>query len=465
MIICKFGGTSLGDGERIRHCAELALAADSLPIVVVSAMAGVTDLLTELRALVLDREIDEVKRCLALLSQRHLDASTSIAPQLELRAATREQLEQRISVLDERVRIRIAARGSAPALKDVSSFSDDVVATGEDLAAILMAAAIRALGSPARVVDARRIIRTNSAFGEAVPQVDVIPDLVRAELTPIVDAGEVAVLQGFIGSDGSGRTTTMGRGGSDLTAAILGGALALSEIQIWTDVDGLLSGDPRRIDGTTLLPELGFEEAVELSYFGGKVIHPGAAKHALAKKVSIWIRNSFNPSAPGTLIHTESEGSTHLAAVAHKSRVVLIKVRARPSSLEYGFLARVFEILARHELAVDLVATSHSSTAFTVDVARDIQAVVGELADFADVKILPDLATVTVVGRGLMAEVGVNARVFRAVGEEAPIHLVSQASDVSLSFVVAEEYARAVVQRLHDSLVSKTDAGVKESRG
>ena len=174
----------------------------------------------------------------------------------------------------------------------------------------------------------------------------------------------VPVVQGFVGATEDGRTTTLGRGGSDWTATLLGAALGAAEVHIWTDVEGVLSGDPRYVDDPRVLDELGFEETVELAWFGAKVIHPGAAKHAVAHGVPVRIRSTFSPERPGTLILKDRVGGPDIAAVACKREVALIKVRGRPSALPYGFLARVFDILARHQLPVDLVATSHSSTAF-----------------------------------------------------------------------------------------------------
>jgi aspartate kinase len=259
-----------------------------------------------------------------------------------------------------------------------------------------------------------------------------------------------------VGSTADGRTTTLGRGGSDYSAAILGAALAAEEVHIWTDVDGILTGDPRAVDAPRILAEIGFEEAVELSYFGAKVIHPGAAKHAVALGVPLRIRNTFHPEDDGTLILAERRGVTEIAAVAFKSGTALFKVRSLPSALPYGFLARVFDVLARHELPVDLVATSHSSTAFTLDRHEHLGAVADELAEFAEVDVRDGLATVTVVGHGLMEEPGTDALIFWEVSR-TPVHLISQASDVSLSFVVDEERAPDLVRRLHTALIELRD--------
>ena len=203
---------------------------------------------------------------------------------------------------------------------------------------------------------------------------------------------------------------------------------------------------------TTVISDVGSEEAVELAYFGARVIHVAAAKHAIASNLPLRIKNSFAPERPGTLIHSDRGAAAAFAAVAHKTDVALIRVRAFPTALACGFLARVFGVLGRHSVPVDLVATSHSSTAFTVDRDHDLSAVHGALSVFSEVDVVQDVATVTVVGRGMLREPGMDALVFWAV-EKTPVYLISQASDVSISFVVDEAEAPDLVRRLHLSLI------------
>jgi aspartate kinase len=330
--------------------------------------------------------------------------------------------------------------------------ADELSAAGEDLSVELMAAALRQAGLPAQVVDARTVIRTDDRHGGAIPRDEDTTRLVRERVSPLLREGKVPVLQGFVGSSTEGATTTLGRGGSDFTAAIVGAALGARDVHIWTDVDGVLSAEPRDVPGARVLPELGYEEAVELAYFGAKVIHPAAAKHAAARDVSLCVRNTFRPERPGTRIRHDTRRVTGVAAVAHKPAVTLIKVRSRPMFMAYGFLARVFDVLSRHRLPVDLVATSHTSTAFTLDEHEGLDDVRAELSRFAEVEIVPDLATVSVVGHGLLQRPGISARVFAALGR-TPVHLISQASDVCLSFLVAAAEAPAVVRRLHAELI------------
>ena len=449
-IVYKFGGTSVGSDERIRGVVALVARAERAPVVVVSAMSGVTDQLVA-AAEALTRGGPPDASVTPALRERHLKTLEALCSDPEERARIAAELEQALDRLSNR------PAGSFEA----AELLDWVASIGEDLSARLVACALRSSGRDACVVDARELIRTDDRFGRAGPLDDEIRCLAHARLLPLLERGCVPVVQGFVGATADGRTTTLGRGGSDFSAVLLGAALDAEIVDIWTDVDGILSGDPRSVDGARILTEVGYEEAVELAYFGAKVIHPGAAKHAVSRGVRVRIRNSFAPDGPGTLILNDRRGARGIAAVAYKPRVALIKVRSQPTALQYGFLARVFEVLGRHRVPVDLVATSHSSTAFTIDEREDIEEVASELGAFSDVEIVRDLATITVVGQGLMQEPGIDALVFWAV-ERTPVHLISQASDVSLSFLVSQSDSPALVRKLHLALIELRDEQARE---
>ncbi|MFP3948234.1 MAG: aspartate kinase [Longimicrobiales bacterium] len=460
-VVHKFGGTSVADASRIARLPGILASEPGPHVVVVSALRGVTDLLVRIAGALrgdpgpVEGWVDELRerhvRLLKELLEHHAgdgrEASEGDDPSAP-GDATADELE---GVLG-----RIRSAGESDWSDRPGELDDEIVALGEDLSARLVTLAFRLQGIPAETVDAREVVRTDARFGAARPDEEAVRELARRHILSRCERGVVPVIGGFMGATADGRTTTLGRGGSDYTAALLGGALGGQEINIWTDVDGILSGDPRAVDNAATLPEMGFEEAVELSYFGARVIHPGAAKHAVSRGLVVRIRNTFNPSGTGTRILADRRGITEIAAVAYKPDVALIKVRSHPSALPYGFLARVFDVLARHHLPVDLVATSHSSTAFTIDVSQNLEVVREELSDFAEVEILSGLATVTVVGRGLMAEPGTDALVFGAV-KRTPVHLISQASDVSLSFVVDQTEAPALVRRLHLTLIEFRD--------
>lgn len=450
--VVKFGGTSMGTGQRIRHAAQLVADGPGRAVVVVSAMSGVTSLLE--RALFGEADsgpssdsdgpspgATSAPGLIESLLERHLTAAREIAGDSELgSSATEARLRARLDRLRN-------------ALADPPGPSDDIRSTGEDLSVELMAAALEREGRRAEVVDARELVRTDDREGRAIPDDEATVALARARLLPLVADGVIPVIQGFVGATADGRTTTLGRGGSDFTAAIIGAALGAPEVTIWTDVDGIFSADPNRIPDARVIPELGYEEAVELAWFGARVIHPAAAKHAVGHRVALRIRNSFNPSHPGTLIRIDRRGAPGVAALAFKDRVALLTVRSRPMFMAWGFLARVFEVLTRNRVPVDLVATSHTSTAFTVDRDAPLDRVIAELDAFAEVDVRTDVGTVSAIGAGLLRMPGIAGDVFRTL-DDLPIHLISQATDTSLSFVVDEDQGAAAVSRLHRALIA-----------
>lgn len=449
MIVYKFGGTSVGSAERIRGVVEVIRHAPDPPVVVVSALSGVTDALSALLPEAPEArgapEGDERAGRMEALRTRHLEVARGLLSPGE----ALDSLESLLRGILDGVQTLLEA---TPAPGGDASVLDAVRAAGEDLSVQLVAAALADAGLPALPVDARRLVRTDRRFGAAIPLDDESYTLARGILLPLLDQGRIPVLQGYVGATAGGETTTLGRGGSDFTAALVGAAIDATEVSIWTDVDGIFSADPNQVAGARVLPEMGYEEAVELAWFGAKVIHPAAAKHAVARRVSLRIRNTLHPEAPGTLIRHDLRESPGVAAVAARRGVTLVKVRSRPLFMAAGFLARVFEVLARHRLPVDLVATSHTSTALTLDGKEDVREVVEELKRFAEVEVLTGMATVSVVGRGLLERPGIVSRVFTALGV-TPVFLISQASDVSLSLVLAEDNVRDVVTRLHDTLV------------
>jgi aspartate kinase len=453
MIVYKFGGTSLADAERIRHAAGLVRDCEGPRVVVVSAMAGVTNHLVELALEAIADAETEVAWRLNALRVRHEEVAGGLL-------GDTPEFDTVLNGIDAAfIRLAAAAGTQAGDPDEARRTVDDVTSIGEDLSALLVAGALNQSGLDAVVIDARTVVRTDDSFGAAIPMDEETTQLVREVIEPLLDDGKVPVLQGFVGATAEGVTTTLGRGGSDFTAAIVGAALGASEVLLWTDVDGVLTAEPSDVEGAVVLPELGYEEAVELAYFGARVIHPAAAKHAAARDVSLTVRNTRRPEHPGTLIRHDTRRATGVRAVAHKPAVTLIKVRSRPMFMAYGFLARVFDVLARYRLPVDLVATSHTSTAFTLDSGEGLGGVEEELGRFAEVEVVPDLATVSVVGHGLLQEPGITMRVFSALGA-TPVRLISQASDVCLSLVVASEDAGAVVSRLHAELIeSQNEVG------
>jgi aspartate kinase len=449
MIVHKFGGTSLADARCIRAAALIVKNYPGPSVVVVSALAGVTNQLLDLAQAALRHSRSQVAWRIDALRLRHEETAMGL---LGVSSEADRVLGRLTEILDGLVGSTAVREpdGGDPARR----LTDEVCAAGEDLSAELMTAVLRSEGLDATAIDARSVVRTDARFGGAIPRDEETARLVRQVLQPRLAGGQVPVLQGFVGATEDGVTTTLGRGGSDFTAAIIGAALGADEVLIWTDVEGVKSAEPRHVPAARVLPELGYEEAVELAYFGARVVHPAAAKHAAARQISMRVRATADPSHPGTLIRHDIRRAIGVAAIADKPQVTLIKVRSRPMFMAYGFLARVFEVLARHRVPVDLVATSHTSTAFTLDAAESLDEVIDELGRIAEVEVVRDLATISVVGHGLLRQPGISARVFSALGG-TPVHLISQASDVCLSFLVDAGVVADVVRRLHDELVTR----------
>ena len=316
--IHKFGGTSVDGAERLRALARIIRDQNDPAVVVVSAMAGVSD---ELGGLVGGPDdasrASDPSNVVEGLRRRHHDALLELIDEGPERTGVATRIDQ---ILDRVSALLPPAPGADPL-----RLRDQLMAGGEDLTVELTVAALTAKGVSATGKDARSIVWTDAGFGAAIPDVDAIGRLAPERIRPLLDAGTVPVVQGFIGSEAGGSTTTLGRGGSDFTAALLGAALDASEVVIWTDVDGMYSGDPNLVRAAEVLPEVGFGEAVELAYFGARVVHPSAVKHAIARDVLLRIKNAFAPEREGTLIHFDRRDTAAFAAVANKTDVALYR--------------------------------------------------------------------------------------------------------------------------------------------
>ena len=290
-------------------------------------------------------------------------------------------------------------------VRDVSPrLQDAIAAIGELLSSRIVAAALEDVGLPTTWVDARRVLMTDSST-PAAPLMDETRARCRELLVPLVAAGRIPILGGFIGSTTAGVTTTLGRGGSDYSASIFGVGVRASEIQIWTDVDGMLSADPRVIDNPRPVPKLSFNEASELAYFGAKVLHPSTITPAVAEEIPVRILNSQRPEVPGTLITADgADDPPLLTAIACKRDVTVIDIVSTRMLMAHGFLRRLFEVFERHHTAVDVVTTSEVSVSVTIDNRRHLDAIVADLTAFADVSISDEMALVCAVGEGLRTD-------------------------------------------------------------
>src|SRR5207247_1006110 len=324
----------------------------------------------------------------------------------------------------------------------------------------LVAAVLATAGLRARHVDARRCIVTDESPGRATPDPAATAARTRAELAPLLDGGMIPVLGGYIGASAAGVTTTLGRGGSDYTAALVGAALGAGEIQIWTDVSGVQTADPRVVRGARTIPSLSYAEAAELAYFGAKVLHPKTIQPAKDRGIPVRICNSRAPDDPGTLVSGAADvWPGTVKAIAHKAGMHVIQISSARMLGAYGFLRGLFEVFDRHELPVDVVATSEVSVSLTVDDDARLPAVVAELEALGDVQVQPRRAIICVVGEGLRSTPGIAARVFETI-RDINVSLISQgASRVNLTFIVDEEHVAEAVVRLHTALLERAEPG------
>ena len=421
----KFGGTSVADADAIARVVGIVKAARVSsglpPVVIVSAMSGVTDRLLELTEGAEQRRDAHVLNGVADLSRRHFEAVERLLPP----EAASDALTEIAAHLDD---LRALLKATAILRAASPSAHDAIVCTGELMNSRIMAAALEHAGIPASWVDARRAVVTDGAHMGAAPLAEETRQAVAREITPRVAEGRVPVLGGFVGATPQGVTTTLGRGGSDYSAAIVGAALDAREIQIWTDVDGMLTADPRVVSGPRVVPHLSFGEASELAYFGAKVLHPSTILPAVAKDIPVRILNSRRAEGTGTMISAEPPPAPRpLAAVACKRHVTMVEITSTRMLMAHGFLRRVFEVFERHRTPVDVVTTSEVSVSVTVDDDERLAAIVAALAEFAEVNVEAGLAILCAVGDSLRTDPRIAARVIGAL-EGFPVRMVSQAA-------------------------------------
>jgi aspartate kinase len=321
-----------------------------------------------------------------------------------------------------------------------------------------VAAAFAARGLPGTHVDSRQCLLTDNGFTRAIPQFEETNERLRKKVQPLVESGKVPVMGGFIGSTRDGITTTIGRGGSDFSAAIFGAALHAERIEIWTDVDGMMTTDPRLCPDARRIKVISFDEAAELAYFGAKVLHPATVLPAIQLNIPVYVLNSLNPTCAGTKVTARAPKSTNIfKAIALKKKITLVEVAAPRRLLVHGYLKSIFEAFDKHSVAVDVVSTSEVSVSVTAETNEAIPALAADLAKLADVKYEGRKAIVCLVGENLRDTAGIAAKVF-GILEDVKIRMISQgASEINLTFVIEEDSAAEVVRRLHQAFFAEAD--------
>lgn len=437
-LVQKFGGTSVGDAQAMQRVGRIVKSSlERRPLVVVSAVGGVTNKLFALGQQALAR--GEFERDFEALAAQH----RGIVHDLDLNVP---EIDPLLAELHDLLRGIALIRECTPRTTDyLASF-------GERLCARIVAAHLNAIGVPARALDAWDAgLLTDSRFGTARPLAETARLVPRA----LADLVVTAVVTGYIGRDSLGNVTTLGRGGSDYSAAIFGAALGVEEIQIFTDVDGVLTADPRKVGSARLVPTLSFAEAAELAFFGAKVLHPATMVPAVDAAIPIRVLNTFKPGAAGTCVVAElRDDERAVKSIASKESIVVVNIVAGEMMLQFGFLERIADVFARHQVVVDVIATSEVSVALTTDSGVDLAPVVEELAQFAEVNVVRDVALVSVVGEELQSSTDFAARVFGTLAEmEVRLEMISYgATRNNLSFVVPRARLSDVVHGLHQRL-------------
>lgn len=443
MIVCKFGGTSVQDADAIDRVVSIIRGKSSRrPIVVVSALGGTTNVLLEIAHKAASGELLVALQLIEQLRDRHLRETSALL----VGSPEGDEIAMEISAgFDELAHLAEAFR----TLGYLTPRSlDTVAAVGELLSSQIVAAACRQRGMPAVFVDARDVMKTNDFFTRAEPDLPEIEKAANAVLTPIVDRGQIPIMGGFVGSAPGRVTTTLGRGGSDYSASLVGAAVGAEAIEIWTDVDGMLTADPRVIPGAKLIERIRFDEAAELASFGAKVLHPSTIAPAVQRGIPVYVFNSRNPEGHGTMIAFDAPRMA-VRAIAGKRNTTVVKLRSARMLLAPGFLRRVFEVFETHRTSVDVVATSEVSISVTVDDPSNLEAVVADLMEFGDVAIERQRGIVAIVGAGIADGSRAIADAIAAIGP-VPIHMASlSATGINFTLVIDDAQVVPAMQRLH----------------
>lgn len=443
-VVAKFGGTSVADYDAMNRSADVVLADPNTRLVVLSASAGVTNLLVSL-----SEGLEATERFVKLDALRKIQFD--ILERLQNPNVIREEVERLLE--------NITTLAEAASLATSTALTDELVSHGELMSTLLFVEIMRERNVQAQWFDVRKIMRTSDRFGRAEPDVEALAELTNQQLAPRLADG-IVITQGFIGSEAKGRTTTLGRGGSDYTAALLGEALHATRVDIWTDVPGIYTTDPRVVSAAKRIDVIAFEEAAEMATFGAKVLHPATLLPAVRSDIPVFVGSSKDPKAGGTLVCKKTENPPLFRALALRRRQTLVTLHSHNMLHSRGFLAEVFGILARHNISVDLITTSEVSIALTLDTTGSTstgdtlltQSLLIELSELCRVEVEEDLALVAIIGNKLSRACCVGKEVFGVLDPFNIRMICYGASSYNLCFLVPADQAEQVVQKLHQNL-------------
>jgi len=455
MIVMKFGGTSVESAEAIDRVSKIVSSrSKQLPLVVVSAMAKVTDQLVAMGNAAASGNCDTAMDSLAALRERHLETAKALLGEKRA-AALSPKLQVHFAELENFLRGLAAVRELTP------RGSDYLLSFGELISSIMVTDAFAVRGLNAAWIDSRECLVTDATHTRAVPQMAETREKSKKKVAPLLAKKRVPVMGGFIAATVDGIPTTLGRGGSDYTAAIMGAALDAQKIEIWTDVEGMMTTDPRLCPDARTIKQISFNEAAELAYFGAKVLHPATLLPAIHQNIPVYVLNSRNLKSTGTEITAQAPPSRDVfRAITAKKGISIVNVVASRGVGVHGFLRSVFEAMDRHAASVDLVAISEVSMSFTIETKRLPEALLNDLEEIADVTCENEQAIICLVGEDIHGKPGIAASVFNTVADSSVnIRMISQgASEINISFVVKETDVPQAVKHLHEYFFPRATA-------
>ena len=447
MKVMKFGGTSVGNAEAMRRVAGIVSQnLDKSPLVIVSAVSKATDTLVKIGNAADRGDRDEAVKLVEWFVERHATIAEELG--LDRDSSYYEDLQDTEGLLLDLVPGIEHATGSE-SLKQ----QDLCLSRGEFLSTRLLTAYMAGEGIETEWIDAAKYMITDSDHGRALPIRELCLERVREFLMPRLQEGRAVISQGFVGADTNGEITTLGRGGSDYSATYIGTLLDAESVEIWTDVDGILTADPSLLSEAKRIRWMTFEEAAELAYFGAKVLHPASILPAIEKGIPVCVMNSLKPGQEGTFILGDMpeglEAPVFAKSIAYKEGQSVLSIKSSRMLMAYGFLARIFQVFEKYKTPVDLVSTSEVSVSVTIDSQEYLPEIMEELSRFAELEVRQKQAIVCVVGEGLCMEPGIPAKLFGEL-QGIRVNMISQgASSINISFVVDEEDLPVVISRIH----------------
>jgi aspartate kinase len=445
MKILKFGGTSIKNAGAFRQVANIIKNYPKPLVVVLSATAGTTDALLQMVELAADGQMEKASALKKKLEQDHSTIIKKLG--MEKDAGLRSEITQIFATLEILLIGIYYLREASNRTRDI------VISNGELLSTKIFAAVV----ADAQWFDVRQVMITDTNFGAARPSEEQLQEKTQVLLKPVLAEKGLIVTQGFIGTTNGGQTTTLGRGGSDYTAALLGNVLDAECIEIWTDVSGVMTADPRMVSAAFPQRDLSFKEAAELAYFGAKVIHPSTILPAIKKNIPVLIKNTMKPEDQGTRITRDSNRSGVIKAIAFREEITILTIESSRMLLAHGFLKRIFDIFAEFQISIDLISTSEITVSLTLDTNSNLEEIIQKLSEFSTVKVSKKMSIICMVSEGIKDSPGFLRNVFTALNG-IPVEMITfGASNVNLSFLVAKKNMEDAVKRLHKSFFEQTD--------